>query len=364
MKPYRADNVGSMLRPDYLLEARQNFKDGQITHLEFRKTEDKAVDECVKVQVNSGLDVISDGEMRRAVFADQIVQATDGFDRIDNNTVNWFTMDGEKTVDPVTVGLTATMKRRRFPSVEEFCYLRAKTDKPIKMTIPSPTMYAYYWVPGVSDKIFSDNIEYINQVGKLLNEEVTELVRQGVEYIQFDAPEFGMLIDPIQQEWFKGKGFESEDTIRLGNQIMNHIIDTHPKVTFGLHVCKGNDKNRYMAYGGYDSVAELIFGETKAHRLLLEYDDERSGDFKPLQYVPEDKFVVLGLISTKVSKMETVKKVKQRVIEATEYISLEKLALSTQCGFASVAEGNHLSIERQEEKLSLVSNIAREVWVD
>ena len=213
MKPYRADNVGSMLRPNYLLEARDKHKKKMITDFEFKKSEDKAVDEAVQLQIKTGLDVISDGEMRRAVFADQIVQATDGFNRVENNYVDWFTTDGERIIDPVTVGLTTAMKRRRFPSVEEFCYLRAKTDKPIKMTIPSPTMYAYYWVPDISSGAYPSNREYIEEVGKLLNEEVTELTRQGAEYIQFDAPEFGMLIDPIQQKWFQAKGFESEETI-------------------------------------------------------------------------------------------------------------------------------------------------------
>ena len=225
MKPYRADNVGSMLRPKYLLEAREKHKNNLITDLEFKKSEDRAVDDCIRVQAKTGLDIISDGELRRSVFADQIVQATEGFDKIEENYVNWFTMDGEQITDPVTVSLTSIMKRRRFPSVEEFCYLRAKTNKPIKMTIPSPTMYAYYWVPNISNNAYDSNFEYINEIGKLLNEEVTELARQGAEYIQFDAPEFGMLIDPIQQKWFKAKGFESEETIKLGIQIMNQIIE-------------------------------------------------------------------------------------------------------------------------------------------
>ncbi|MFV2015717.1 MAG: cobalamin-independent methionine synthase II family protein, partial [Candidatus Heimdallarchaeota archaeon] len=354
MKPYRADNVGSMLRPNYLLDAREKYKKNKITNLEFRNSEDTAVDDCVQVQVNTGLDVISDGEMRRSVFADQIVQATEGFSKAEGNYVKWFTMEDEQIVDPVTVVLTTAMKRKRFPSVEEFCYLRGKTDKPLKMTIPSPTMYAYYWVPEISKNAYESNIKYIHEIGKLLDEEVTELAKQGAEYIQFDAPEFGMLIDPIQQKWFKAKGFESEETIKLGIEIMNDIIENHSNVTFGLHICKGNDKNRYMAKGGYDPIAKLIFPETKAHRLLLEYDDERSGDFKPLEFVPDDKMVVLGLISTKKTEMETEQKIKQRIEEATQFVTLENLALSTQCGFASVADGNHLSYEKQEEKLQLV----------
>lgn len=362
MKTSHADIVGSLLRPDYLLKARQDYIAGIISPSEFIKLEDRAVNECVSIQEQVGLEIISDGEMRRGVFADQVVQATTGFGKVENNRVDWFDLEGKRIEDPVTVGLVSQPLRKRFPSVEELCYLRGRTDKQIKVTIPSPTMYGYYYVPGISNKIYASTDDFLANITSLISEEVSELVRIGARYIQFDAPEFGMLIDPHQQAWFKAKGFESKKTIQLGIKLMNSIIEQHPDITFGLHVCKGNDKNRYMAKGGYDPVASLIFPKTKAQILLLEYDDERSGDFKPLEQVPDDKVVVLGLISTKRSKLENKSDVIKRIEEASTYIPMERLAISTQCGFASVAEGNHLSFKEQKAKLKLIVDIANQVW--
>lgn len=359
---YRADNVGSMLRPAYLLEAREQFRRGELSNAAFKRIEDRAVDECIAIQEAAGVDVISDGEMRRNVFASQLVQASEGFNKIENNTVDWFDMEGNRIVDPVTVGLTGPIKRKRHLSAEEFVYLRAKTDKPTKMTIPSPTMYAYYWVPGVSEAAYPNVDAYMAAVTDILRDEVAELARLGCEYIQIDAPEFGMLIDPHQQAWFAAKGFQPERMLHDGIDMINAVIAGHPEITFGLHVCRGNDANRYMARGGYDSIASEVFARSKVQRLLLEYDDERSGTFAPLAAVPDDVTVVLGLISTKKARIETADELTARIQEASRYIPLERLALSPQCGFASVASGNHLGAAAQEAKLRLTAEVARAVW--
>ena len=248
---------------------------------------------------------------------------------------------------------------KRNLSAEEFVYLRARTDLPAKMTLPSPTMYAYYWVPGVSEAGYASTDAYMAHVTEILADEVAELVRLGCNYIQFDAPEFGMLLDDHQKEWFRAKGFRPETMIEEGNEMMNHIIAQHPDTLFGLHVCRGNDANRYMAKGGYGEFAKEIFARTRAQRLLLEYDDERSGDFAPLAEVPDDKLVILGLITTKFAAMENSGEVTARVAEAARYIDMERLALSTQCGFASVAKGNHLGFEAQAEKLARSGRRAR-----
>ena len=200
-------------------------------------------------------------------------------------------------------------------------------------------MYAYYWLPGISDKAYPSPKEYLEEVTNILKDEVAELVRLGAEYLQFDAPEFGMLIDPHQQDWFKKKGFDPDSLIEVGIQMMNTIIDEHPQITFGLHICRGNDASRYMAKGSYSEIAQRVFRATHAQRLLLEFDDERSGDFAPLKLVPEDKIVVLGLVTTKTPREETIEELKLRIKEAAKYIPLERLAISTQCGFASVAKG-------------------------
>lgn len=362
MKIPRADVIGSMLRPKYLLQAREQYATGQISAAEFKHIEDCAVDESVAIQEQAGVEVVTDGEMRRNVFASQLAQATEGFQKVADNWVDWFDLNGNRIRDPVTVGLVSKIKRRRHLSAEEFSYLRGKTKRLTKITIPSPTMYAYYWVPGISDAAYASTDAYLADVTGILRDEVAELVRLGAGYIQIDAPEFGMLIDPHQQKWFASKGFNPDTMVEDGVEMINKIIEGHSGVTFGLHVCRGNDASRYMAKGSYARIGEMVFANTKVDRLLLEYDDERSGDFSPLKSVPKDKLVVLGLVTTKTPRAETVAELRSRIQEASRFMPLERLALSTQCGFASVAQGNAITFEAQEQKLRLVAAAANQVW--
>lgn len=364
MAMYRADVVGSLLRPDYLLQARGEYAAGRLGDAAFKRLEDRAVDEAVALQERAGVDVVTDGEQRRNVFASQLVQSAEGFAPIEHNTVDWFDLHGHVETSPVTVGLVGKIRRRRHLSAEEFVYLRARATRPTKVTIPSPTMYAYYWVPGVSDAAYPSTDAYLADVTDLLRDEVSELVRLGAAYIQVDAPEFGMLLDPHQRAWFAAKGFDPDRLIHEGIEMINSVIAGHPDVTFGLHVCRGNDASRYMAKGGYAAIARPIFGRVRAQRLLLEYDDERSGDFAPLGAVPEDKVVVLGLLTTKWPREESAAALRARIAEASRYLPLERLALSPQCGFASVAGGNAIDLATQEQKLRLVAEVARQVWDD
>lgn len=358
---YRADVIGSMLRTDYLLRAREQHATGKLSQLEFKRVEDRAVNDCVAIQEQAGVDVVTDGEMRRNVFASQLAEACEGFKSIPNNTVDWFTLDGKVEHSPVTVGLVSKLRRKRHLSSEEFVYLRASATALKKITIPSPTMYAYYWVPGVSSAAYPTTDAYMADVTDILKDEVAELARLGADYIQIDAPEFGMLIDPHQQEWFARKGFKPHNMLHDGIAMIDAIIAGHPGITFGLHVCRGNDASRYMARGGYEVVADTVF-RTGAQRLLLEYDDQPSGDFGPLRKVPDDKIVVLGLLTTKFAREEQPEDLRKRIEEASGYVPLERLALSTQCGFASVARGNNIPFELQERKLRLVAEVAHEVW--
>jgi 5-methyltetrahydropteroyltriglutamate--homocysteine methyltransferase len=225
-------------------------------------------------------------------------------------------------------------------------------------------MFVFYWVPGISETAYPSITEFLDDVTDILRDDVEELVRLGARYIQIDAPEFGIGLEPRQQEWFKSKGFGFERMVPEGVERINTILGNHSEITTGLHVCRGNNASRYMGKGSYAAIAEQIFPRTRAQRLLLEYDDERSGDFSPLAKVPEDKTVVLGLITTKTPRMETSNEVEDRIREASRYVPLERLALSTQCGFASVAKGNDISAETQERKLRLVVEVARRVWSD
>ncbi len=361
MAVHRAENVGSLLRPGYLLDARERHARGELSDAELKRFEDRAVDEAIAVQERAGIDVLTDGEQRRNVFASQIVQASDGFEAISGNEVDWFRLDGSVERSPVTVAVTGKIRRRRHFCTEELAYLRARTTKPVKATVPSPTMYAYYWAPGVSEGAYPSPQAYLDDVADLLRDEVAELARLGAEYVQIDAPELGMLLDAHQRAWFAAKGFDPDRLLHSAVEMSNAIVAGFP-VTVGLHVCRGNDANRYMARGGYERLAEEVFPRTAADVLLLEFDDERSGGFAPLAHVPEDKVVVLGLVSTKRPGLESDDELRARIGEATAFVPLERLALSTQCGFASVAKGNDLTVEQEELKLELVARVARTVW--
>jgi len=353
-----------MLRPKFLLDAQDLMKKRGITHAKFVMAEDKAVKEAVVIQERTGVDVLTDGEMRRPVFCHNFVKAVDGFKwNVPGNTVIWFDMKGNKIVDPVTVGVVDRLKKKHDISVEEYSFLRGVTEKPKKITIPSPTMMSYYFVPGISDKVYPSPNEYLNDVTRILKNGISELERIGVTYIQIDAPDFGMLLDPIQRGWFASKGFNPDNLIHEGIDRINKVLEGFSG-TKGLHVCRGNDKNRFMARGGYEKIAKAVFKKSNVDRFLLEYDSDRAGDFSPLRHMPNDKIVVLGLISTKTPILEKPQDIIKRIEEATKYVPKERLAVSTQCGFASVAKGNNLTFKDQENKLKLVSKVARQVWND
>lgn len=362
MKSIRADVVGSMLRPAYLLRAREQYKRGELAHVDFKRIEDQAVDESISIQERCGVDVVTDGEMRRKLFASQLVESSKGFQSVEMNEVDWFNLDGTMETRPVTVGVVGRIRRKRHLSSEEFSYLRGKATQATKITLPSPTMYAYYWVPGVSEAGYISIDAYMAHVTEILDREVFELARLGAEYIQFDAPEFGMAIDPHQRKWFASKGFDPDQLVLDGVNMINTIVDRYPQITFALHMCRGNERSSYMATGGYEPIAPVVFPHIHVQRLILEYDDERSGGFDPLKFIPSDKFVVLGLITTKSAREEKIDELRARIDDATRYIPLERLGLSTQCGFASTAEGNKISFEVQERKLRLVAEVAHLVW--
>lgn len=360
-KIIRADVVGSLLRPKFLLDMQEKVKKGQASLADLTHAEDQAVKDAVVIQERCGVDVVTDGEMRRPVFCHNFVKACDGFQwNIPGNTVIWFTMDGKKVVDPVTVGVVKEIKQIHDISVDEFSFLRAITDKPKKITIPSPTMMSYYFVPGISDKIFSP-MSFLREITHILKRAVATLESIGVDHIQIDAPDFGMLLDPIQQVWFAKKGFTPSTLVSDGIEMINEVLSGFHGLK-ALHICRGNDKNRFMARGGYEKIAETVFKKANVDRFLLEFDSERAGDFSPLRHVPKDKIVVLGVITTKSPVLEKEKDVIARIQEATKFVPLERLAISTQCGFASVAKGNNLTFDDQEKKLKLVANIAKKVW--
>jgi 5-methyltetrahydropteroyltriglutamate--homocysteine methyltransferase len=360
MPTYRSDVIGSLLRPDYLKEARKQRASGELSPAEFKKIEDRAVDEAIALQLEVGMDVISDGEMRRYAFFGHLIDAVEGYDKFGGWAIPFHDDEGNELVfkRPLVV---SKLKRVRPLCEEEFVYLRAKTDHPAKVTLISAQQAAAYYDAEKSKDAYATIDAYLADLVDILRTEVDELVRLGCQYIQVDAPQYAALIDPDIREGYRKRGNDPDRLLDRCIELDNAVIGNHPGVTFGIHLCRGNNQSKFYASGGYDPIA-AVFSRTRFNNFLLEYDDERSGGFEPLKHVPEDRTVVLGLITSKKPKLESRDELKGRIEEASKYVPLERLALSSQCGFASTEEGNLLTPEQQAAKLRLVTETAREVW--
>jgi 5-methyltetrahydropteroyltriglutamate--homocysteine methyltransferase len=362
----RTDVVGSLLRPPELLEARARLARGELARAEFKRVEDAAVDEALRLQEDAGLDVVTDGEMRRLSFQSQLPEAVEGFGDWDLDAFLWGEWHGDEvgdlTVERPPLAVEAKLRRRRFLSLEEFAYARGRTERVLKVTLPSPSLFANFWDPERSKSVYASLEEFLGDVAEILREEVEELVRLGARYIQLDAPHYPLLLDPTYREFYESRGWPAERWLELGVELDNHVIGEHPEVTFGFHLCRGNQASRWLVSGGYDWLAERLFPQVRAQRLLLEYDDERSGSFEPLGSLPEEKIAVLGLVTTKSGRRETVEELAARIREASAFRPLERLALSPQCGFATSVLGNALTVEDERAKLETIVETASAVW--
>jgi 5-methyltetrahydropteroyltriglutamate--homocysteine methyltransferase len=364
----RADVVGSLLRPPWLLEARGRYAAGEIPAAEFKRIEDRAVDRAISLQEDAGLPVLTDGEMRRESFQSQLVEAVEGFAGYTIDAWLWGDWHGDEAVGdketerPPELGVVGKLHRRRHLCVEEFVYARARTDRTIKVTLPSPSMYANLWSPELSKEAYPTLDLFLEDVAEILREEVEELVRLGAEYVQLDAPHYPLLLDPKTRAFYEERGWPFERWMSRGVELDNHVIGDHPGVAFAFHLCRGNQGSRWLVSGSYEPLARALFENVNADRLMLEYDDERSGTFEPLVHVPEDKTAVLGLVTTKSGRRETPEELEGRIREASRYVPLERLALSPQCGFATSVVGNALSFEDEERKLRVITQTAGNVW--
>lgn len=363
-----ADVVGSLLRPPELLEAQRDHAAGRITDTQFKAIEDRAVDRAVALQEAAGLEVLTDGEMRRMSFQSQMTQAVDGFGAWDLDAFLWGEWHGEAAVGdwsgarPAELGVVGKLKRKRHLCAEEFVYLRARTARIPKVTLPSPGLFANFWSPERSSGAYPSIEAFLADVVAILRQEVEELVRLGAAYIQIDAPHYPLLLDPATRAFYESRGWTLDQWLHMGIELDNALMEGFPGVTFGFHLCRGNQASRWLVEGGYDSIARPIFQGIRAQRLLLEYDDARSGSFEPLTYVPDDKMVVLGLVTTKSPDLETPEDLVRGIEEASRFVPLERLALSPQCGFATSILGNALSMDDQRRKLDLICEVARRVW--
>jgi 5-methyltetrahydropteroyltriglutamate--homocysteine methyltransferase len=363
-----ADVVGSLLRPPELLKARADVAAGRISQTEFKAVEDRAVDQAVALQEEVGLEVLTDGEMRRLSFQSQMTEAVDGFGEYDIDAFLWGEWHGDAGVGefkkerPKQLGVVSKLRRKRHLSAEEFTYLRGRTTRTAKITLPSPSLWANFWSADHSAGVYPALDSFLADVVDILREEVAELVRLGCTYIQIDAPHYPLLLDPKTRAFYETQGWSLEAWLSQGIAMDNAVIDGFPEVTFGFHLCRGNQGSRWLVAGGYDLIARPIFREIHAQRLFLEYDDERSGSFEPLREVPDDKMVVLGLVTTKTARRETTAELTARIKEASRYVALERLAISPQCGFSTSVLGNNIFIEDETCKLATIVETARAIW--
>ena len=362
----RTDVVGSLLRPRELLQARERLERGEIGPPEFKWIEDAAVDAAIRLQEDAGLAVVTDGEMRRLSFQSQLTEAVEGFSDWDLDAFLWGDWHGDEVGDKrlqrPPIAVLGRLRRRRFLSAEEFVYARGRTQRIVKVMLPSPSLFANFYDPQCSRGAYSTLENFLADVAEILREEVDELVRLGCRYVQLDAPHYPLLLDSAYRDFYASRGWPAERWLDLGLELDNIVFGQRPGVAFGFHLCRGNQQSRWLVEGGYDWLAQRLFPRVRAERLLLEYDDARSGGFEPLAAVPQDKIVVLGLVTTKTGRQETVDELETRIREAARYVPLERLALSPQCGFATSILGNALSAADEEAKLRTIVATAERVW--
>lgn len=358
----RAEQVGSLLRPPELLEARYRGAPPE----ELRELEDRHILRLLQKQREIGVDVYTDGELRRRHFMSDFFEAVEGINLSNGLPRAW---KGEGTTPPpvsVTGVVTAQLRQVRRMTAHEVAFLKQHSPGPFKITLPSANQFpAITFKRGVTDRVYRDHSELLWDIVPIIRNEIQALLAEGVTYIQLDAPRYSYYIDPRWREYVRQElGMEPEaaldEAIRADNACLEGA--RRPGVTLAFHLCRGNNRSQWYAEGGYDPIAEKVFNELQVDRFLLEYDDERSGTFEPLRFVPPDKTVVLGLVSSKRPQLESQETLLRRIEEASRYVPLERLALSPQCGFASVMEGNLLTEEDQWAKLQRVVEVAREVW--
>jgi 5-methyltetrahydropteroyltriglutamate--homocysteine methyltransferase len=355
---FRADHVGSLLRPEALLAARRCREAGSVSAEALRSAEDEAIAAAVGAQLESGVDVITDGEFRRRDFRTGFVEAVDGLE-LRSWDMPWHSGGGTTKLRSNTWVVTGRLRQRGRLAAGEAAYVRSLTSAPVKVTLIAPGFLAdRFWQDGVTDRVYASREELAAEVAAITRAEIEALIAEGVRYIQLDNPGYGRFVGAHG-------GGDSAGLRRMVDTDAAAVagVARPAGVTTGLHVCRGNQASMWMGEGDYSPIAELLFAVVPVDRFLLEFDDERSGGFGPLRFVPSGTTVVLGLVTSKSPVLEPAGELRRRIDEAAAYVDLAHLALSPQCGFASVAEGgNHLTEAEQFAKLRLVARTARAVW--
>jgi 5-methyltetrahydropteroyltriglutamate--homocysteine methyltransferase len=361
--PFRADHIGSLLRPARLRQAFRDYSERKIGEAEFRSIQDEAIRGVVKLQEDVGLRVVNDGEFRRGSYWGRFVQLTDGL-TVKEATFKFHDEHGHE-LDFTAPHVSGKVRRKQPIAVDEVAFVHGATDRVTKVTLPSPSTMHFWrgrqWAddPGV----YASPEAFFADLGRVYREEIAELAAAGAQYVQLDEVALAMLCDPSARAKVQADGQDPERLVDLYVAAINQAVADRPAdVVVGVHMCRGNFKGKYLAEGGYDSVAEKLFQRADVNHFLLEYDTPRAGDFAPLRFVPKTKGVVLGLISSKVGALEPIDALKRRAEEAAKFVSAERLAISPQCGFASSVTGNPLTEADMRAKLALVVDAARAIW--
>jgi 5-methyltetrahydropteroyltriglutamate--homocysteine methyltransferase len=363
LQRYRADHVGSLLRPQELLEARHN---PNLTPPQRREIEDKHIQRVLERQRDIGLRVFTDGEFRRRGFMTDFHESVEGLDMDGSIARAW--QGGSSSKDRLTGIVVSKIRQTKRLTQHETSFLTQHAPGDIKMTLPTANQFpAIAYKRGISERAYPTYSDFLWDIAPIVQSEIRALASEGVRYIQIDAPRYSYYIDPkwrryIQDEMGVDPEQALDEAIRVDNMCMEGA--QRDGVLFAIHLCRGNNRSKWYAEGGYDPIAEKLFNQLNVDSFLLEYESDRAGSFEPLRFVPHNKQVVLGLVSSKVPQLETEDALIRRIEDASRCAPLENLALSPQCGFASTMEGNLLTEDEQWRKLELVVNVARKVWTD
>ena len=363
--PFRADHVGSLLRPPELLRAREDRAQGRINAAELRAIEDEAIRKAVRMQEDVGLQSATDGEFRRASWHMDFIYQIGGIKKAEGKlAVRFRNEQGTIEFTPAALHVAEKLRLDRTIFGEDFSFLRSVTKIRPKLTIPSPSMVHYRGGrAAIDEKVYPDIEPFYHDLAAVYAKEIAELAKLGCTYLQLDDTSLAYLNDPSQREFIASQGGDAEHQHEIYIRVINEAIANKPAaMTICTHSCRGNFRSSWAASGGYDYVAEAVFGRLDVDGFFLEYDDARSGTFEPLRFVPKGKVVVLGLVTTKRGALEKKDDLKRRIESATKYVPLEQLCLSGQCGFSSTVEGNALTADEQKAKLQLIVETAREVW--
>lgn len=360
--PFRADHVGSLLRPPALRQAFKQHMNGSLSDADFKKIQDGAIRDVIKLQEDVGLEVVNDGEFRRGSYWSRFVERTEGFEI--KSAVYTFRDDTGHEYEFTAPYASKKIRRLQPLAVDEFEFVKSITKLTPKITVPAPSTMHFYRCSDFADKsIYPDAKSFFRDLGKVFQEEIADLAKAGCQYVQLDEVAIAMLCDQAIREKVQSVGQDPDELVDLYIDAINEAVSVLPaNVRVGVHMCRGNLKGHYLAAGGYEDIAERFFSRAKINHFLLEFDTARAGDFSPLRFVPKGTGVVLGLVTSKAPELENMDDLKRRVEEATKFIDLDRLAISPQCGFASTVAGNPVTEDDERAKLKLCVTAAKAIW--